>query len=303
MTVAAVLLNYGTADATLAAWRRLRDAVDHVLVVDNGSPDADRLREAFADGEPVPLDDAEAVDLEGDRLLVLPENLGYAGGNNRGIAVAVEAWDPAHVLVANPDAEIAPSAVEAMVEAVGRWGAGVVTAGPRPDPMGPVERVRRALVAPGRRRWLADDVLELSVPPGWAMLLSRRTVDALRDRWGGVLDERLFIYQDEIALGWRLHALGIRAVYLVEDGIDHVGGESVEAAGTPIREHYGARNLQLIARDLPLARRLAVHLLGSLIGLAEVVVHGLRGDGDRARAVAEGLLDGWRGRGGRWARQ
>lgn len=300
MDVAAVLLNYGTAEATLDAWRRLRDAVPHVLVVDNGSPDGDRLREAFSEGEATRRDGEEHVDLDGDRLVLLPENVGYAGGNNRGIEIAVEAWEPANVLVCNPDAVVPGSTVEAMVDAVPEHGAGVVTAGPRPDPLSLRERARRAFLWPGDRRWIEDDVLQLGIAPGWAMLLSRDTVDALGDRWGGVFDERLFIYQDEIALGWRLDELGIGAVYLVDEDVRHEGGESVDATGAPIREYYSTRNLHLIARQRPLPRRLLAHGFHSLRALAEMVLHALRGDGARLRAVAAGLRDGWAGRTGRW---
>ncbi len=74
-----VVLNWNGADDTLACLESLAGMMSsscRVLVVDNGSTDrsVERIREAFADIE----------------LLLLPFNIGYAGGNNAGFRRVLE---------------------------------------------------------------------------------------------------------------------------------------------------------------------------------------------------------------------
>jgi GT2 family glycosyltransferase len=102
--VTAVVLTYNAFDLTADCLRSL-EAQDYpnlgVLLVDNASPDAsgERLHRAFPD---VPY-------------LQVGENLGYAGGNNRGIERALaDGCD--HVLVINNDTLLEPDAVRRLVE-------------------------------------------------------------------------------------------------------------------------------------------------------------------------------------------
>jgi len=74
-----VVLNWNGADDTLACLESLAGMMSascRVLVVDNGSTDrsVERIREAFPDIE----------------LLLLPSNIGYAGGNNSGFRRVLE---------------------------------------------------------------------------------------------------------------------------------------------------------------------------------------------------------------------
>jgi GT2 family glycosyltransferase len=72
-----------------------------VLVVDNGSQDGsvERFRERYPQAE----------------ILALPENLGFAGGYNRGIQTALERGAQ-FVFILNNDATVAPEAVRLLVE-------------------------------------------------------------------------------------------------------------------------------------------------------------------------------------------
>ena len=111
-----VILNYRTPDMTLDALRSLEAEMRavpgrRVIVVDGGSGDdsAERIEAAIRD------------EGRGDHaeLLALPDNRGYAAGNNAAIRLALAA-DPApeFVHILNPDTLVRPGAVQALIDFV-----------------------------------------------------------------------------------------------------------------------------------------------------------------------------------------
>jgi len=115
--LAAVVLNYRTAEETILAVRALRESrrpVDELIVVDNGSGDgsAERLRTL-----------APTV-----TLIAAETNLGFAGGNNLGIRWAME-HGAEQILLVNSDATVEPGCVGTLENALrSRGDAGI--AGP-----------------------------------------------------------------------------------------------------------------------------------------------------------------------------
>lgn len=101
MTTAAVILNWNGAALTAEAARSVRDQVDAVFIVDNCSAPAD-------------ADAARRLAQEiGAEFLRLDANYGYAGGNNAGIAAALDAGHDA-ILVINNDVVVHAGAVAAL---------------------------------------------------------------------------------------------------------------------------------------------------------------------------------------------
>src|SRR5262245_61858564 len=101
--VAIVVLNWINRDVTLACLQTLAAAElggAAVWVVDNGSTDGSV--EAVRAGRP------------SVRIVALPENRGYAGGNNAGIRAARAAGARA-VLLLNNDTEVAPDFLEPLL--------------------------------------------------------------------------------------------------------------------------------------------------------------------------------------------
>ena len=107
MSVAVVIVNYGTADLTIAAVRSVLTR-DHggrpveVHVVDNASPgdDAARLAGVFGDEASVTL---------------WPEtvNHGFGGGNNVALrALLAREMPPDYVFLLNPDARLDNEAID-----------------------------------------------------------------------------------------------------------------------------------------------------------------------------------------------
>lgn len=177
-----------------------------IVVVDNGSSE--------------PVSPRPSV-----RLVTLPCNLGFGGGVNAGLAVATGAF----VLLLNPDAELAPGALAALVEAA--RDADIVA--PRlvlrdqPDrldncghglyPDGLNWCRGRGEVASGRFE-RAEDLLLFS----GAAVLFRRSALA---RSGG-FDAAYFAYGEDADLGLRAARLGLRCRYEPRAVVHHAVGGS-----------------------------------------------------------------------------
>lgn len=184
------------------------------------------------------------------RLIAAGDNVGFTRGTNRALRIAAGR----HLLLLNPDTEVAPGAIQAMAHVLDRQPA-VGAVGPQlrfPD--GSVQSSRRRF--PGRatafvestvlERWLgrsrlirefrlADRSDAVAQDVDWlvgACLMIRR--DVLHAV--GLLDESFFMYSEEVDLCRRIRGAGWRIVYLPEAVVIHHEGKSSEQ--------------NLVARDL-----------------------------------------------------
>lgn len=176
-----------------------------VIAVDNASPDgsAEELRKRV-----------------GITLLALPENLGFAGGNNVGIEHALLAGAD-YVYLLNNDARLHPDAIREAVETAER------------DPkIGAVQSLIRLWqdeevlnVTGGMVHFLgfgyardngkradAEDVAaldgsEIAYASGAAVLYRASVL-----REAGLLEPFYFMYHDDLELGWRIRLAGYRNV-------------------------------------------------------------------------------------------
>jgi GT2 family glycosyltransferase len=173
-------------------------------------------------------------------VLALPVNRGYAAAINVGLARTREA--PA-VLVLNPDLELGPGSVPALLAASREPGVGIVVPQLRtPDgDLYPSLRreptVARALGAAvmggqlaGRFPRLSEAVSDdrqycerrdVDWATGAAMLLSRGCVDAT-----GPWDESYFLYSEETEFHLRAGALGFGVRYVADASAVHLEGDS-----------------------------------------------------------------------------
>jgi N-acetylglucosaminyl-diphospho-decaprenol L-rhamnosyltransferase len=179
-----------------------------ILVVDNNSADGSpaMVRERFPQV----------------RLIEPGANLGFSGGNNAALrALAARGW-PDYVLLLNPDAEPLHDAVPRLV--------GALEARPELVAAGPQLLYGDGTHQPSRRRFptratlfwestlldrlwpanpwarryrMADQPHDRAQPVGWlvgAALLVRGSAIAA----AGLLDERFFLYSEELEWQWRL---------------------------------------------------------------------------------------------------
>lgn len=204
-----IIVNYRHALDTvrcIAALRRSRDRNLHPVVVDNGSGTGEMERLRAHLGPTIPI-------------VELPDNLGYAAGNNHGIRYALER-DADHVWILNPDTEVEPKTFQLLQATMrthadaGFIGSVNLVAGSDPP---------RVQFAGGRIDWetgatesigigtLADDLrpyepYEVDYVAGTSMLIRRQVFDEV-----GLLPEKYFLYFEETDLQTKAHRYGWRS--------------------------------------------------------------------------------------------
>jgi GT2 family glycosyltransferase len=257
-----IVLNWNRRDETLACLESLAQADlggAALMVVDNGSRDgsAAAIRARFP-----------AV-----RVLELPENRGFAGGNNAGIRLALESGAQA-VLLLNNDTRVAPDFLQPLIWALGAYpvvgaACSAIHRQDRPEMLdvayAEVDFTRRDSVRlcgvnalPGEG---LDTRREIPIGVGCSLLL---TAEALR--MVGLFDESYFAYHEDVDWSLRAHRLNFRIVYEPLSRVFHRGSTTTGALGddrpspaqqpalpdlpnaealpwNPIRTYLGARNL------------------------------------------------------------
>lgn len=189
----------------------------HILVVDNASSDGTEamVRAGFPE-----------ID-----FVQTGANLGYTGGNNRGIERAIDAGAD-YVLILNPDTIVAnPGFIEEMVAHLDAH-VEVGIAGPRVflREAGVVQNT--VLFAPGLRRnlidWFryrrdprafelsGDGIVEAETLNGVCLLVRTKCLKEI-----GLFDENIFMYIEDADLDYRARRAGWRVRYLPIDSVVH----------------------------------------------------------------------------------
>jgi hypothetical protein len=262
--ISVIIVNWNTRDLLV----RALDAVavsaaglpHEVIVVDNGS----------TDGSPATVREHYPY----VHLIANQHNLGFAAGNNQAIAVA---RGRAYLLL-NSDAAPAPAAIPALWSALqARARAGVV--GPRLlNADGTTQSSRRRFPTlatlfvestPVDWTWKnslivrtfqhADTSPDAAQEVDWLMgacLLVRREAVAA----AGLLDDRFFMYAEEVEWQWRLRRAGWLVWYEPSAEVLHDGGQSS-------RRDLPARHIAFQAGRVLLTRLMYGHLWAEVVRL------------------------------------
>ena len=241
--VTVVVLNWNGLADTLACLESLGHseypALDRV-VVDNGSTDGS----------------VSAIHKRFPAVTVLEnkENLGYTGGNNRGLRHAL-AQGADYALLLNNDTEVAPDMLGRLVEAV-ESDSQVGLAGPTIYYYGQPDVIWSA---GGMANWRHGSTTMVGVdePDRGQFGVEPRTVDfasgcALLARSEvlkqvGLLDERFFAYFEEVEWCVRAARAGYKTVHVPAAHIWHKIAPSARAA-SPLAHYYMTRNRLLFLR-------------------------------------------------------
>jgi hypothetical protein len=86
----------------------------------------------------------------------------------------------------------------------------------------------------------------LFCPEGSCALYSRHALATLREAWGHYFDPDLFLYFDDVDLGWRLRSLGFDTEMAEGARAYHKVGASTRSSPT-VPTYYGSRNSLLFA--------------------------------------------------------
>lgn len=273
-TVDVIVVHYGDKDMTRRCLQALvADAASlrSVTVVDSGSElplSVMEIRRWFGEesgGE-------EVRSRPEVHLIIRSDNVGFAAGNNLGLAARV--GDGAdYYLILNNDAYLTPGSLTAMVEAAELHTAGMVVPAVyvAQDPA-KVDRFGMTLTRTGAaydRKHETDG--PLLCPSGCAALYRRDVVLALMEDSEGFFDQGFVAYAEDLDVGLRARARGFGVVFAPRAVIHHEGGGSF---GKDSDASYALRHRNMvwaIAKNYSgalLLREAPFLLLGQLLALA-----------------------------------
>lgn len=211
-----------------------------LIVVDNGSQDGTRAW--LSEHAPQA------------RMIALPQNLGFAGGNNAGLRAATGDC----LVLLNNDTIAPPEFLEHIVAPLAddrRIGAvaGVLTFAHQPQTIASAgivvsrDGLHRDLWAFQPVSSLPAAAIEIFGASGGAVCYRRSALDAV-----GLFDESYFNYLEDADLAWRLRLGGWRCVLAPAARVRHIYS-ATSVQGSPFKQRLLARNrLRVILRCLPL---------------------------------------------------
>jgi GT2 family glycosyltransferase len=242
--VAIVVLNYNGLDDTRRCLESLR-AVSYphlsVILVDNASmvdpaPEARRC-------------------LSGIVVIGNHANVGYAGGNNRGIERALDAGAD-YVIVLNNDTVVAPTIVQDLLTAF-RTDRSLGIIGPVVNSLDEPQRVMTEGVrfnrGPGAEFFSPVNVptdgdapptaVPVDVVNGCCMMVRAEVFRTI-----GLFDEALFLVHEEADLCLRARAQGFGCGVLARTLVWHKGSSSFDRSGRQVQRYFDTRNLYYLLR-------------------------------------------------------
>ncbi len=274
----------------LASLEKLEPERPRVIVVDNGSTDgtARAVRERFPSTE----------------LVSLPENLGFAGGNNRGLERA-RAGGADYICLLNNDTVVDPGFLHQLLLVAGKypqagifgsrvlyrsrpetvWSEGI-SIGPRSGRVLTFHHNRPAGKVP-------DSPRETEGVSGAAMLLRAAVLNET-----GLLDEDYYLCFEDLDLCLRARERGWLVMTVPGSRVYHAVSKSMGGEYSPLVVYYSTRNhFLLLNRRIPLppSARAGRNLLIALYTLLFALVTA----GFQPRAWGRGMIDYCRGRFGR----
>lgn len=249
MNVAVIIVSYRSANLTIESVRSVdmerasTDVTIRLVVVDNASGDHPHLVRAIEDngwGSWV-------------TPILAPRNGGFAYGNNLGIQKAFEERTPAYIYLLNPDAQVRPGAIKALVsflesnETVGIAGSSFENPDGSDWPIafrfpsivselcgaveiGVISRLLERWEVPRRMSRAAQPVDWIC---GASMMIRSKVFDTI-----GGLDENYFLYFEETDFCRRAREAGFATWYVPASRVMHIIGQSsglTERACRPTR--------------------------------------------------------------------
>jgi len=244
--IAILVINHGTATATLSCLEALsrtlpRDA--SVYVLDNGSDRADTAA----------LSAALAQSSASITLTLSPDNLGFAGGMNRLLRIALADPRIDEILMLNSDTQPGAGFIDALracIDPASRTD--MVAANLRNPQTGAVDSLGitlyRSTLASNRKR---ENEILLG-PSGGCALFTRRLLEDVHAMHGEWLDESFFCYAEDTDLVLRARWLGYNAAFAADARVDHAGSLSSGGPENDFVLYHGIRNsLWWLVKDAP----------------------------------------------------
>ena len=216
--VSIIILNYNAGELLLNCVDSLKKSTYtnlEILIVDNISSDNSqkKCKEKFPD----------------IKLIQNNENLGYCGGNNVGINEAKGKF----IVILNPDTIIEPNCIDELISAYNKFGNALYQ--PKILSLNEKDIIQSTgnmlhvfgfgfARDKGNKVTNKEESIEkIGYASGTCLFTSREVFDKI-----GLLDEFLFIYHDDLDLGWRAAQIGINSYYVPKSKIFHVESYSLK---------------------------------------------------------------------------
>ena len=216
--VSIIVLNYNAGELLLNCINSLKKSKYtnlEILVVDNISSDGSqtKCKEQFPD----------------IKLIQNKENFGYCGGNNIGIREAKGEF----IIILNPDTIVESNCIEELIFAHNKFGDGLY----QPKILslneeniiqstGNMLHIFGFGFARDKGNKISDkneEIEKIGYASGTCLFTSRKVLEKV-----GLLDEFLFLYHDDLDLGWRAAQIGISSFYVPKSKIFHVESYSLK---------------------------------------------------------------------------
>ena len=216
--ISIVVLNYNAGDLLINCVESLKKSSYHnfeILIVDNISSDNSqtKCKEKFPD----------------IKLIQNEKNLGYCGGNNVGINHAKGDY----IVILNPDTIVDSNWLKELIFAYEEFGEGLyqpkILSVNEDDILQSTGNMFHifgfgyARDKGNKNSEGTQEIERIGYASGTCLFTSRKVLDQV-----GLLDEFLFLYHDDLDLGWRAAHLGISSFYVPKSKIFHVESYSLK---------------------------------------------------------------------------
>jgi len=216
--VSVIVLNYNAGELLLNCVESIKKSAYknlEIIVVDNISTDKSQkiCKEKYPD----------------IKLIQNDENFGYCEGNNIGIRKAKGDF----IMILNPDTIVEPNCIRELIFAYERLGEGLY----QPKILSLNEK--QVLQSTGnmlhvfgfgfakdkgrKDEGVDEEIKKIGYASGTCLFTSRNVLDKV-----GLLDSFLFLYHDDLDLGWRASQIGINSYYVPKSKIYHVESYSLK---------------------------------------------------------------------------
>jgi len=216
--VSVIVLNYNAGELLLNCIESIKKSAYknlEIIVVDNISTDKSQkiCKEKYPD----------------IKLIQNDENFGYCEGNNIGIRKAKGDF----IMILNPDTIVEPNCIRELIFAHEKLGEGLY----QPKILSLNEK--QVLQSTGnmlhvfgfgfakdkgrKDEGIGEEIKKIGYASGTCLFTSRNVLDKV-----GLLDSFLFLYHDDLDLGWRASQIGINSYYVPKSKIYHVESYSLK---------------------------------------------------------------------------
>ncbi len=251
-----------------------------------------------------------------DRLVLIcnEENTGFTGGCNSVIDYALNRSHPLdYVFLINNDATLEPDCLSSLMTAAKESGEGIVGAvmfdesGKHPFFNGRIS-MNRQFFFPLVNWHLPPPETDKDYWPsdcahGGAMMMRADVLRAIHAATGNYFREGLFMYNEGAELQYHAARSGHHAVIARKAVVYHKNARSSGGTENPIAYYYTERSRLLVANAvLPFGWKVLFHLVNLPLVSARILKNLFRRRPLAAKAILEGLTDGYRGKEGKWRR-